>query len=224
MKAVLFDLDDTLYTEMDFVRSGFAAVADHLRKLGADREKALACMLSILEKEGRGQVFDGVLREFGLYTEDRVKVLLFCYRAHRPKLVLPGATRRVLEALKEAGLKMGIITDGASMVQRNKTDALGLGQWMDIIIHTDILGEKYWKPSQIPYRIALEMLDVPPEDAAYVGDNPAKDFFGANGCGLATIQLLSAAAPSKVREPEGAYRARHQIRALDELLPLVLKS
>jgi putative hydrolase of the HAD superfamily len=220
IKAVLFDLDDTLYPEMDFVASGFRAVAQHLKSLGVDPAQAEARLQALLAARGRGRIFNDILEEFGLYSEERVKTLLFLYRSHRPTLRLPEATRAVLDNLKGQGLKLGVITDGAAVMQKNKIEALGLEAWMKVMIPTDILGTSCWKPSMVPYQMALELLELSGPEVIYVGDNVTKDCLGANRVGLTTVQLLHLeGSAAQERRPE--YQAHHPIKSLAELLTLL---
>jgi putative hydrolase of the HAD superfamily len=220
IKAVLFDLDDTLYPEMDFVASGFRTVAQHLKSLGVDPAQAEARLQALLAARGRGRIFNDVLEEFGLYSEERVKTLLFLYRSHRPSLCLPETSRAVLNDLKNRGLKMGVITDGAAVMQKNKIEALGLGAWMEVMIPTDILGTSCWKPSMVPYQMALELLGLLGPEVIYVGDNVTKDFLGANRAGLTTVQLLHLEG-SAAQETRPEYQAHHPIKSLAELLTLL---
>ena len=190
MKAVLFDLDDTLYPEIEFVHSGFRVVAQYLASLSNKGMHVLFERLcEILSQEGRGSVFDTLLQELGLFSRERVKLLLYLYRTHRPELKLYDEVPAVFDALRDRELRLGIITDGMASVQRNKINALGLDNLCDVIICSDEIGVECWKPSTMPFAIALELLDVVPENAVYVGDNVQKDFAGAKALGMHTIQF-----------------------------------
>ncbi len=81
MKAILFDLDDTLYLEMEFVESGFRAVAHYMAsKYAIDKELMLQQLLHILSRDGRGKVFDTLPSQYRLYAEDLVKTLISFFR------------------------------------------------------------------------------------------------------------------------------------------------
>lgn len=190
MRAVIFDLDDTLYSEIEFVRSGFREAAHYLAAEFAGNEGALfGRMCEILEAEGRGRVFDTLLNEMGLYSEARVRLLVMLYRSHRPAISLYPSAVRLIAGLREMGALLGLVTDGMASVQRNKIRALGVERVFEAIVCTDELGRDCWKPSVIPFRIALELLDVAPGEAVYVGDDPSKDFTGPNSLGMMTIQV-----------------------------------
>jgi putative hydrolase of the HAD superfamily len=221
MKAVLFDLDDTLYTELDFVRSGFRAVARVLaERWGGHETRLFERLWDILEEQGRGRVFDTILNEVasGPRTDDGVRLLTFVYRSHRPTLTLAPQTQPTLTALRDAGVKLGIVTDGLGTVQRNKIAALGLDPLVDVIVCTDEIGREWWKPSTTPFNVALALLGVEARDAAYVGNDPGKDFAGPNSLGMRTIQIGTWGKDTPIPD---AYKAQHYVNTLDEVLPLV---
>ncbi len=217
LAAVLFDLDDTLYPEADFVASGFRAVAGHLaERAGVDAEAAVARLFELLHRDGRGRLFDTLLAELGL--DEPVETLIHLYRSHPPSLTLPGGSRRVLDELRRRGLRLGVVTDGMGAVQRRKLAALGVEPLVDAVVVSDELDSE--KPAAVPYRVALDLLGVSPPAAAYVGDNPAKDFLWPNGAGMVTVQVTAAGRDDGAVEP-GA-RARHKITHLEQL-PGVLR-
>lgn len=91
-RAVIFDLDDTLYLEKDFVVSGFRAAAQCLaRRLHLDAEELLSQMLQILGTNGRGRVFDTLLAQLKIDSTPWLPMLLQAYRSHHPTISLfPG--------------------------------------------------------------------------------------------------------------------------------------
>ncbi|KJU84726.1 haloacid dehalogenase [Candidatus Magnetobacterium bavaricum] len=192
IRAVLFDLDDTLYPEPDFVRGGFRAAASYLgRRFGVDPGTTFEAMMAVLGRDGRGMVFDAVLRELGLYTHELTKTLLYLYRSHRPEISLYDDVLPFIDSLKAADITTGLITDGMASVQRSKIGALGLEDLLDVIICTDELGRECWKPSPIPFKVALGLLpgSIAPQEAVYIGDNAVKDFIAPNELGMRSIQI-----------------------------------
>ncbi|MEE9196783.1 MAG: HAD hydrolase-like protein, partial [bacterium] len=148
MRAVLFDLDDTLYPEISFVRSGFRTVAQHLADTESLAEEELfERLMSVLKRDGRGRVFDTVLREVGQNRPGLVAVLVRVYRTHRPNIRLFKDVEPGLQRLRAMGLRMGIVTDGLASVQRNKIGALRLEPLVDTLVCTDEVGPGQEKPS-----------------------------------------------------------------------------
>ena len=221
MKAALFDLDDTLYEELTFVRSGFRAVARVLaQRTGGDEAALFARMWQVLEQQGRGRVFDTILEEAlsGRQTADDVRLLLYVYRSHRPEIALSPDAKPLLASLRAAGMTLGIVTDGLGTVQRNKIAALGLDPLVDAIVCTDEIGREWWKPSTTPFTVALALLGVEPARAAYVGNDPGKDFAGPNAMGMRTIQIGDWGKDAVIAD---AYKAQHYVTTLADVLPLV---
>ncbi|MDE6029925.1 MAG: HAD-IA family hydrolase [Clostridiales bacterium] len=173
IKAVVFDLDDTLYPEYDYVLSGFGAAGDTAQKqygiAGAKDE------LAALFAQSRDKVFDRFAQNHGL---DRACVdsMVEVYRTHTPNLVLSDEVRQTLIELRNRGYKLGIITDGRPNGQRAKIDALGLNELVDEIIITDELGTDCRKPNPKAFTVMAEHLGVTLDQMLYVGDNPQKDF------------------------------------------------
>ncbi|HME35368.1 MAG TPA: ATP-grasp domain-containing protein [Candidatus Sulfotelmatobacter sp.] len=192
LQAVLFDLDNTLYAEEQFVASGFRAVAQCLAKhQNLDPDTLFANMMLILHRQGRGRVFSNLLHNLGLDSEAWLKTLLLVYRSHTPALSLFPETENAIATLKHRGLRVGLVTDGPAFTQRRKIASLDLERQMDVIVCTGELGDNCAKPSTIPFEVALTMLSVPPNAAAYIGDDISKDFAGPNRLGMKTVQVCS---------------------------------
>ena len=188
IKAVIFDLDDTLYDEEMFVLGGFRAVAQFLQdRHGLNSEVLYSRMVQLLSREGRGKIFDVILAENGidgLSVEQMVDV----YRSHRPCLKLYPDAENVLKQLK-GRVHLGIITDGNTKVQWNKIRALGLDKIVELVIVTDDLGPEYCKLSPVPYQLVMEKLKLDGKNIVYIGDNPNKDFITARQLGWRTIRI-----------------------------------
>ncbi|MCD8388270.1 MAG: HAD family hydrolase [Bacteroidales bacterium] len=166
---VVFDLDDTLYKERDYVESGNRAVMAWLRQMHP----------SLTEQQLR-------LIPWG---DEELRV----YRNHFPGIKLPAESRAALDALKSAGVPMAIITDGRSVQQRNKYRALGLDDYIppERLLISEEVGARKTEPDAF-----LRLMEMYPQetDWLYVGDNVAKDFFHPNRLGWRTAMLLDPAA------------------------------
>jgi putative hydrolase of the HAD superfamily len=189
--AIIFDLDDTLYKELDFVESGFFEVAKFLSRTGNHKigvEVIHSKMLESLHLSGRGKVFNDVLEWLELNVNEYLSTLLYIYRNHLPEnILLDSAMKDLLDELRNTNVKLGVITDGTFVTQKNKTNILFQDFNLDCIIHTDSLGSNNWKPSSEPFKVASKLLDVNPNKAVYIGDNPVKDFKGARSIGMKAI-------------------------------------
>jgi putative hydrolase of the HAD superfamily len=190
-RAVLFDLDDTLYRELDFVESGLRAIARELAaRTSLDESAVFAAFAASLEAHGRGRTFDHALATLGLDRPGWVEELVALYRAHEPELALYPDASRALDRLRARGVLLGLVTDGHPGVQRAKARALGLERRLDALRFSWDEGSERQKPDPRAYLGALEPLGVEPADAVYVGDDPAKDFIGARRLGMRSVRVL----------------------------------
>ena len=190
-RAILFDLDDTLYPERQFVDGGFHAVAGFLAGFTGRSEADLADRLWALHvRDGRGRLFDTLLAELGLDAADLSPACLLVYRTHPARLTaFPGA-EALLDRLRGTGIRTGVVSDGNAAVQSRKLAGLGtIAARLDVVVLTDDLGPGHAKPSPIPFGVACRLLGVPPSATIYVGNDPRKDFAGARSAGLRTIRI-----------------------------------
>ncbi|MCC8150496.1 MAG: HAD family hydrolase [Lachnospiraceae bacterium] len=182
LKAVVFDLDDTLYGEKDYVRSGCHAVAGILLQVEDCEEK----LWTAFEK-GKS-AFDEVLKNEGIYTDELKQKCLQTYRFQKPDIHLYDGVANMLVKMRATGYKLGIITDGRLEGQRAKIEALGLEEYVDHIIITDELGGvEFRKPNDTAFRMMKEKLDVKFSEMCYVGDNIKKDFVAPEKLGMQCI-------------------------------------
>lgn len=223
MKAVLFDLDDTLYPEIDFVRGGLRAAAASLAEsVGGVAAEIAAELERTLEERGRGDAFDEVLRRRGAWRETRVLRALHAYRSHVPSIALYPDAGRALERLRRSGIRTGVLTDGMGSVQRRKIEALGLDGRVDAVVCSDELGRDRWKPSGAGYLVLLDLLGAEATEAAYVGNDATKDFVWPNRAGMLSVEVRRRGVAS-LDVPE-SHRARRVLRSLDELEALVAEA
>jgi putative hydrolase of the HAD superfamily len=190
--TVVFDLDDTLYDEVDFIRSGFRAAAEHLAGLSGNRstEDVVAVMWDCFMTGDHGSTFDATLDRLGIpYDQNLIGKLVEFYRTHRPTLTLPPESRAVLDALK-GKYTLGLLTDGYLPTQHLKVQALSIEHYFAAIVYTEELGRECWKPSPRGFDRLIELLHARPEQMAYIADNEAKDFIAPNQLGMLTIRLV----------------------------------
>lgn len=178
LKAVVFDLDDTLYREYDYVKSGFHAVADYLE------EPEIFNKLIELYQINKRNVF----QRMGLTDYDCQKCIEI-YRNHFPKLSLPDDVIKTLTVLKKNKFKLGIITDGRVEGQHNKLQALGLYELVPKVIITDTFGIEFRKPHPKSFECMREYLEVQFDEMMYVGDNPQKDFYIRKTYPIYTVRI-----------------------------------
>jgi len=225
MRAVIFDLDNTLYPEASYVESGFRAVGEFLRdRFGVDMETSMSIMAGIMEKERRGKVFDVLLGRLHMEEVDPW-LLIWLYRAHEPRIELFPEALAALEAARVAGCKVGVLTDGLSSVQCRKLQALGLAGHVDVAMMTGELGLDCEKPSTKGFELLLAALDVDPHEAAYIGDDPGKDFIAPNTLGMSSIMVRRPLRwPFGGEAPDSQYEAKHSVEDLMQAVSLAVES
>jgi putative hydrolase of the HAD superfamily len=212
--VVAFDLDDTLYPEETFVRSGFSAVAGFLQeRWGVSAAEAFAVMWRSLEQRGRSSQFDDVVRELGLTGSQSVAELIRVYRHHRPSITLPAESRETLDALQPRPLYL--VTDGHKVVQQHKIDALGLRPYFRHAYLTHRYGVHNRKPSTRVFELMMRRERCGADEIVYVGDDPSKDFRGIRPLGIHTLRVRTGRhAGVRVAADEDAERTVDSIRAV----------
>lgn len=185
ISTVIFDLDDTLYPEKDYVRSGYQKIAAYFGQQDLEKQ-----MWDVFLKGGKA--IDEVFQKAGL-SEHKEKAL-YIYREQVPDIELYSGVREMLERLS-IHKKIGIITDGRPRGQRAKLKVLNIRA--DKVIITDELGGiEYRKPNKKAFEIMREYFDVPYEEMIYIGDNLKKDFIAPEELGMRCIWF---------QNPDGLY-------------------
>lgn len=197
LKAIIFDMDDTLYPERSYVLSGFRAVAAWAEAQWQIPAAEGYEQLSDLFKAGvRGDTFNRWLAMHNITYDDHLILhLVDAYREHAPD-IKPYPQAPVFLKKMQARYRLGLISDGYLHVQRRKLAALQIEKLFVAVVFSDQWGHEAWKPAARPYQEALRQLDVAAEEAVYVADNPKKDFYGARQVGMWAVWL---------RQPDGEY-------------------
>jgi len=213
-KVVVFDLDDTLYKEIEYLKSAYREISSYL-----EDHFGLSGVYDRLFQywENGDNAFAAIIRDYHLSL--RLEELLKMYRGHRPQISLDEETHSVLNSLRKECI-LGIITDGRSLTQRNKIKALGLYSYIEDpnIYISEETG--FSKPSQEPFLSFME--GYPESEYYYIGDNPVKDFVAPNRLGWVTACLLDSG--ENVHGQNGNisqdYKAKFEINSLSEIFML----
>ena len=190
LKAIVFDLDDTLYPQVSFKRSGFNAVSTWLVKNQAlDQSTVLLKLDAILEQFGPSypNMFDRLAERLDL-KPNLVPQMVRVFIDHKPQIDCFEGVFSILSRLRR-NYRLGILTDGRLSVQQNKIRALRLERSVDYILCSDSLGLE--KPAVALFQWFENKFGLRGEQLMYVGDNPRKDFWGANQLGWETIHVLT---------------------------------
>lgn len=206
----VFDLDDTLYPERDYVRSCFRWVAPRLG------DSLLFDELWRRFEAGERDPIGAVAAARGVSEADKA-MLIDEMRAHAPAITLDDGAAALIEALRRAKRRFSIVTNGRSLTQRAKIAALDVGDAAVIVVSEEFGAAK-------PDASLFEAVEKghPAQRHLYAGDNPLIDFQGPHTLGWMTAML---ARPDGVRRDIHAsspsQSAARTIQSLSELMPLV---
>lgn len=206
-KYFIFDLDDTLTYEINYLKSAYKEIA-----LSLEGELLYDQMLHWYQK---GQdVFQLVSNLYSVSKED----LLQMYRGHYPVISLNEGALEVLDEVKKKGHLLGIITDGRSITQRNKLKALGIEDLFDQIIISEEFGST--KPNEKNYKV---FATADESDYFYIGDNVTKDFLIPNLLGWNSVCLLDQGKNIHKQDFNVAeeFLPKYKIKSLVELLEFI---
>ncbi|HGH7181643.1 HAD family hydrolase [Bacillus luti] len=216
IKAIVFDMDDTLYKEKDYIVSGFKAVDDWIKE---DYKKIgfYNIAIQLFDSGERKFVFNKTLEKLNItYDEKLISNLIEKYRLHKPDIQLLDEADWVLSNLTN-NVKIGLISDGYLITQERKINALKLKERFHSIILTDELGREYWKPSQLPYEKISKELQVPHRQCVYIGDNLSKDFITAKKLNWITVHINREDGIYRNLIVEQDYKAHYTINNLRKL-------
>lgn len=190
--AIVFDLDDTLYSEKQYIKSGFTAIGLIFPEIPFIKEE-------LWEAYTNGKTaIDYVLNKHGLSSQ--IENALYVYRHQVPDITLYDGVTEMLDRIRKM-YKTGIITDGRPEGQHAKLKVLN--PKVDNIIITDELGGiEYRKPCETAFILMQSQLHVPFNNMAYIGDNITKDFIAPKKLGMKCIYF---------NNPDGIYTNRRQL-------------
>lgn len=207
VKAVIFDLDDTLISEKQYIESGYQHISKVLGNRYGTSEQEIFQLLINLFNESPKKVFNRTLDKLGMcYSQNDIEELVDEYRNHLPTIKFFDDVLPCLKKLKKKGIKTGIITDGYANAQRQKLRAVKATDYFDEIIITDELGREFWKPHPKAFEIIRDKLKIKIQDMIYVGDNPQKDFYISSIHPVDTVRIYR----------DGVYRYKDYLNNIRE--------
>lgn len=207
-KLIVFDVDDTLYLEREYVRSGFSAVDTYLRK-SRDVRGFFQIAWEAFLMGRRGDTFQYALSRLDIEVKrEFILELVEIYRLHKPSISLLSDSRNALDNLKDEHF-LGVLTDGPSQSQWAKIRALGLEEYEMRFIVTADHGSDWHKPATLGFLALQHDAGVEPEACLYIGDNASKDFQGPKSLGWKTIHI---------KRPNALYQATAGTGLVDKVV------
>lgn len=191
IRAVVFDVDNTLVDFMKFKNASVDAAIDAMIDAGLDLtpQQARKRIDQIYEDKGIEfqQVFDEFLCDVLGYVDYRILAngIIAYRRAREGVLVTYPHTRIALLRLARMGMRLGVVSDAPRLQAWMRLASLGMVNYFDAVVTFDDTGRK--KPAPEPFQKALEMLHVEPREAVMVGDWAERDIVGAKEIGMYTV-------------------------------------
>lgn len=214
---VVFDLDDTIYPEREFIAGGLNAIAallDPEQRPDFSREA-----WRLFDQDGlRGvrNIVTAAAAYCGL-PEERIDLLEAAYRNHNPDLRARPGMVELLGSLRKRSW-LGLLSDGRHTEQRRKWAALGLQHLFDNVIFTDEYGRDAWKPSQVCFLKLQSERNSPQARCIYIADNPVKDFIAPRILGWKSVRLVM---NDQIHRYELDASADYSVNSVEELANLL---
>lgn len=191
--CAVFDIDDTLYLERDYVRSGFESTGIWAAKWLGCEDFAERCWKHFMDGH-RGSIFDKVVQELqGCPNPELISTLVEIYRTHLPAISLAEDAAEALQSISLIA-PIAVISDGPITSQSQKANALELGRFAFPVLLTGIFGRQFHKPHPRSFQYVQQTHSA--RAYFYIADNPHKDFTAPKELGWVTV---------RVRRPEGLY-------------------
>jgi len=190
MKAVLFDLDNTLIDFMKMKKQSCRAAIDAMIGAGlkVEQQKALKMLFELYDKYGLEEktIFQKFLQK--LTGKIDYKILangIVAYRKVRTGFLEPYPNvDYVLLKLKSMGIKIGVVTDAPKLKAWIRLASMKLSNFFDVVVAFEDTNRR--KPSKLPFKAALKKLKLKPSECLMVGDWPERDIKGAKALGMKT--------------------------------------
>ncbi len=222
IKAVIFDLDNTLVDFMSMKRQAIAAAINSMIDAGLrlSPEEVQARIDAIYSERGIEfqNVFDQLL--YDLFQKVDYKILsagIIAYRSAREAALVPYPhVNMTLVQLIKRGLKLAVISDAPAREAWLRLCYLNFHHLFDHVVTFDDTGER--KPSPLPFRRALDLLQVQAREALMVGDWAERDIVGAAQLGNTTVFARYGDAFGTVET-----HADYEINDVSELLQVIDK-
>lgn len=230
MPSVVFDLDGTLLDHSDY-QATVMEICRRISELEPDLDphrlqQANQAVWTSHKDRYMTELWEGTKDTFSLAEEVWELALARCgVRSRSAARAAAGIhdeteakgfrlyedARLAVRALQRAGVRMALVTNGPSQLQRRKIDLLAIAPWFEAVLVSAEVGHS--KPEPEIYALALESLEADPGDAWFVGDNLFTDIAGANNVGMVSVWANRDDAPL----PPDAPVPTHEVRDLAPL-------
>ena len=188
IKAVLFDLDNTLmnflWMKEQAINNAIFAMLDSSSlnlRFGDVKDEIYGFYKETNMEDPK--VFQKFLEKHNAFSQKNLAKGVIAYRKAKSANMIPyPSVKRTLVKLKEKGLRLGVVSDAPSKNAWRRLVELGIEDFFDVVVTYDDTGKH--KPSDLPFKKAIETLKIDKENILFVGDNPKRDVKGAKDIGM----------------------------------------
>lgn len=214
---LVFDLDDTLYDELEYVKSGHLNVSTFLsKKISTEKYEIYSKLCEIFNKRGRKKVFSHLLKDQKLIKECILK-----YRNHIPNIKLYNEAKKKLSYLSKR-YHLYMVTNGYKETQKRKIKSLKIKKFFKKIYIANEYGKKNMKPSLFCFKKIKQLERCEWKNICYIGDDPRVDFINLNKVGAKTIRIRKG---QNFRiKLKGLYEAKKTINSITKLNDKLIES
>jgi len=201
LKAIIFDLDDTLYDYQFLHNEAINALEKYVgERYGVAPEQFRSAWRIAREETKQAQGNTAASHNRMLYcqkTLEKLKLLpaygaLEMYEVYWGYILAHMSLREgaaeLLTECRNRGLKIGICSDLTAHIQHCKLKALGISAYIDCLVTSEEVGVE--KPDQRVFQLILKKLACAPDDVLYIGDSLERDVYGAEACGISVLWFL----------------------------------
>lgn len=229
-RAVLFDLDNTLYDYNEPHKKAIKRVYNFLKKEVKISFKEFDRLYELSKSE--------IKRELSGFASSHERILYFqrlvekTHNTVEPAVILKlysiywdnilknmklrKGVLNTLKELKKRNLKIAIVSDLTTHIQLRKIDKLGITDYIDVLVTSEEAGSE--KPHAIMFLLTLNKLKLLPEDVIYIGDELINDIEGGNAVGIDTVLIQS----SSIKNLKEDYqKPKHIIKEIPEILNIL---
>ncbi len=218
LKAVTFDLDNTLIDFMAMKRKASDAAAKEMTMHGLkiNLAKVKKELFEFYLKNGieGNYTFTKFLKKHNAYSDLAVAAALNAYTLKKYEFMKPyPKVKETLRKLRKFKLKLGIISDAPKLKMYQRLEMMKLTKYFDAVVgYEDTMRHK---PSKLPFRKMLNKLKAKPSETLHVGDNINRDVKGARNIGMRTCLARYG------QTANGNHKADFEINSISEIIKIV---
>lgn len=230
-KAVLFDLDNTLYEYEPAHKKALAKVYQILGKeikISEDRfDKLFNLSRTEIQRELSGTAsshnrclyFQRLIEKTHNTVEPKIILKLYneYWNIFLKNMKLKRGVLETLKKLKSGGIKIALISDLTTNIQLRKIERLKIIPYVDVLVTSEEAGSE--KPHPTMFLSTLNKLNILPQEAIMVGDNKEKDIAGANAVGIESVLIYEG--KKKQKDKEDYRKPNYYIREIPEILKIL---